>query len=610
MLLGIECGGTHTVSLLATTDGKLLQRHESGAANLRLLTDEALLTHFRSIRLALGIPNAIGVGIAGARGTEDCQRVQKLLAEVWPQIPSCVGHDLESALAAAGLGQSPNQFPLARVIILAGTGSCTYGKTCRGLVAKVGGWGHLLGDHGSGYDIGFTALRAIIATYDQTGAWPKLSQHILRALQLSDPEELIAWVQQATKTEIAALATHVFATQNTPLSATILQQTSKAIATDAAMCARQLGCSQKPIEFVFAGGVFTRQNSQVRRVRRHLRTLRPGMRDGFQVLERESAWGAVALAESALRGLNPTQGRRPAEKSSRPLLKTRRNSNASLSVFIPSPTAPSPTEQRNPRSTQLDQLSTAAAVELMISEDLALPQALRSQAHEITRLIDQVAKSLRKGGRLIYVGAGTSGRLGVLDASECPPTFRSNPSQVQGIMAGGVSALHSSVEGAEDDPEAGARAIAFRDVTRRDVVVGLAASGRTPYVWGALTEARQRGAFTAMICCNPNLEYPARSKPKLVIALDVGPEVLTGSTRLKAGTVTKLTLNMITTLAMVRLGKVVSNLMVDLNPSNSKLRDRAIRIVQTLTGADPAAVKQTLESHQWHVKESIDALKP
>ena len=358
-LLGIECGGTHTVSLLATQQGTLLQRYESGPANLRLLTDEALVTHFDGIRTRLGNPAAIGVGIAGARGADDCERVRQLLAKVWPQVPACVGHDLESALAAASLGQSPEQFPTARIIILAGTGSCTYGKSAKGLVAKVGGWGHLLGDHGSGYDIGFTALRTLVANFDQTGDWPELGHEILRSLQLSDPEELIAWIQHASKKEIAALAAQVFATQRTAVAAGILDQTATSIAKDAAMCARQLRCTRKPIEFVFTGGVFTKQDSQAKRVQRHLKSLRSGIHDTFQVLKRESAWGAVALAESALFNHNPTQGRRTAEKAPRPLLKTPRNADNSLDVSIPTPTKPSPTEQRNPRSLDLDQLSTS-----------------------------------------------------------------------------------------------------------------------------------------------------------------------------------------------------------------------------------------------------------
>ena len=237
----------------------------------------------------------------------------------------------------------------------------------------------------------------------------------------------------------------------------------------------------------------------------------------------------------------------------------------------------------------LDRLSIQDAVDLMLNEDRRIPDALAAARVSIARAVALVTRAFTRGGRLFYVGAGTSGRLGVLDASECPPTFRTPPDQVQGIIAGGQRALWSAVEGAEDDAPAGGRAVASRGVGANDVVVGIAASGRTPFVWGALHEAKRRGASTILLCFNPALAVPRRNRPTLVIAPDVGPEILTGSTRLKAGTATKIVLNVLTTLAMVRIGKVRSNLMIDVNASNAKLRDRAVRILRELTGADRAA---------------------
>jgi len=256
----------------------------------------------------------------------------------------------------------------------------------------------------------------------------------------------------------------------------------------------------------------------------------------------------------------------------------------------------------------LDRLALADAIRLMVREDARLPRALLAEQQGIERVVRLVVSSLRRGGRLIYVGAGTSGRLGMLDASECPPTFSLPPDQVQGIMAGGQQALWSSVEGAEDDPVAGREALRFRGVTARDVVVGIAASGRTPFVWGAFAAAREVGANTVLICFNPHLRFPRGLKPKRVLAPIVGPEVLTGSTRLKAGTATKLLLNMITTLAMVKLGKVKENLMVDVHASNTKLRDRARRIVQALSGADAAAATAALERSDWVVRRALARL--
>ena len=275
---------------------------------------------------------------------------------------------------------------------------------------------------------------------------------------------------------------------------------------------------------------------------------------------------------------------------------------------IPASREMSPTERRNPASTQLDRMPVNAAIDLMLAEDERLPAILRSHRPALARLIREVSKSLGSGGRLFYAGAGTSGRLGVLDASECPPTFRTPPEWVQGIMAGGFRALHSAVEGAEDDAAAGAAAIDNRGLSERDVLIGIAASGRTPFVWGALHAARARGAFTALLCFNPHLARLKGGPPDLLLAIDTGPEILTGSTRLKAGTATKLVLNIVTTLSMVRLGKVVGNLMVDLNPSNVKLRDRAVRIVCELTGAERAAAQAALEVNGWVLKPAIASL--
>jgi N-acetylmuramic acid 6-phosphate etherase len=231
---------------------------------------------------------------------------------------------------------------------------------------------------------------------------------------------------------------------------------------------------------------------------------------------------------------------------------------------------------------------------------------LREQG-KIVKAIEMITDSLRRGGRLMYVGAGTSGRIGLLDASECPPTFNVSPDSVQAIMAGGREALWGSFESAEDDAEAGASAVVGRGVSKKDVVIGIAASGRTPFVWGALHAAKAAGAKTILVCFNPELEFDRETAPALVIAPKIGPEILTGSTRLKAGTATKLLLNMFTTLSMVQLGKVVENLMVDVQPTNVKLRDRAVRIVRELTGLSREEAQAALERTNWSVKKALGA---
>jgi len=271
-------------------------------------------------------------------------------------------------------------------------------------------------------------------------------------------------------------------------------------------------------------------------------------------------------------------------------------------------TAPSPTEQRNPRSINLDKMSVGQAIKLMLAEEARVPKKLLAESKRIEQVVAAIVSAFRKGGRLFYVGAGTSGRLGMLDASECPPTFRTDPRMVQGIIAGGKDALWKSVEGAEDNAAAGKDAMISHHITSKDVVIGIAASGTTPFVWGALAEARKRRATTVLVCFNPLLKIPRKFRPAIVLAPNLGPEILTGSTRLKAGTATKLLLNIFTTLAMVRLGKVMSNLMVDLNPSNTKLRDRAVRIVSELAGTDHLTARLALEQQGWVIREAVTRL--
>lgn len=233
-------------------------------------------------------------------------------------------------------------------------------------------------------------------------------------------------------------------------------------------------------------------------------------------------------------------------------------------------------------SKNLDQMSSLEIVSLMNQEELTVRKAVESAADAVAAVIDKVAVAFQGENRLFYVGAGTSGRLGLLDASECPPTFGSPPEQVQGILAGGLAAFERAVEHAEDRPEDGARELRKRGLTDKDVVVGISASGRTPFVLGALEEARRVGAYTAGIFCNP--EAPMKSKCDQPCFLPTGAEVVTGSTRLKAGTATKLVLNQITTGAMIRSGRVLGNLMISLTPTCEKLVDRSLRILQRATG--------------------------
>lgn len=265
---------------------------------------------------------------------------------------------------------------------------------------------------------------------------------------------------------------------------------------------------------------------------------------------------------------------------------------------------PRRTEQRNPRTTAIDVATSLDIVDLLNAEDQLVAPAVRVRRAEIARTIDLVVDAFRAGGRLIYAGAGTSGRLGVLDAAECPPTFGTEPEMVVGVLAGGAPAMFRSQEGAEDDRAAGAEAMVEHRVSPRDVVVGIAASGTTPYVHAALDRARELGARTVLLTCSdPPPALAARCDVVIVIA--TGPEALTGSTRLKAGTATKLALNTISTGAMVRLGKCYGNLMVDLMAWSEKLRDRGQRIVMEACGVDRETAQHAIVAAGGSVKLAI-----
>ncbi len=264
------------------------------------------------------------------------------------------------------------------------------------------------------------------------------------------------------------------------------------------------------------------------------------------------------------------------------------------------------TEQLNPASAAIDMLAAEDFLRLMNDEDQKVALAVREEIPVIARAVDVIATAFRRGGRLIYVGAGTSGRLGVLDAAECPPTFGVPPSMVRAIIAGGQAAVFAAQEGAEDDEQAGASAIATEHVTESDVVCGISASGRTPFVVGALAEAKRRRAWTILVSTNDRSQIEQRGVcADLIISPNVGPEIIGGSTRLKSGTAQKLVLNMLTTASMVRIGKTYGNIMVDLQPLSAKLRERAKGIVMRISGCDYQTASSVLEQAHGNVKVAL-----
>ena len=262
-----------------------------------------------------------------------------------------------------------------------------------------------------------------------------------------------------------------------------------------------------------------------------------------------------------------------------------------------------PTEQINPASLAIDKAPVRDIIELVINEDRKVIAAVQKEKEKIAHGVEIIAQSLRKGGRVIFIGAGTSGRLGVVEAAEMPPTFGTPPRVVQAIMAGGQAAVFQAKEGVEDNYEEGGRSIGRLRLSNRDVVIGVSASGITPFVRGGLTRARKAGAKIIFVTCWPGSEL--QNFVDLIIAPSVGPEIIAGSTRLKAGTATKMVLNMLTTVSMIKWGKTYGNLMVDVRTGSEKLKDRAKRILGVVTGLEPAAAETLLKRAKWNVKAAI-----
>lgn len=570
-ILGVEGGGTKTAWVLAERVGDGLRVVDQGtlpSSNFRLTPPDRLRCIFRQLPQEVG---RVGMFLAGC-GADDRRSLEVLCAEIWPGAKIVVGSDRDSGLAAA-LGHGDG------IAVNAGTGASVTGR--RGeRIEKAGGWGHILGDAGGAYFLSVQALRLILREYDLHRGEAQFTASILRALALNSRDELVRWAQTADKMEIATLAPIVFeAGMNDEANAVkIIEEGAGVLSEYTEAVASRLHLLAPKVRLL--GGLFQRDSIYTHAFRRKLKKIMPDA--GVAMSEQPPEFGAAWLAvETEERIEGPRQ--------------PREESIAELSAAL--------TEQRNPRSENLEKLDARELVDLFLAEETCVADALRNGAATLARGIEMVSEVLRKGGRLFYVGAGTSGRLGVLDASEIPPTFGASPEMVQGIVAGGMSALHGSVEGAEDQRGGGALAIDERGVTSADIVCGISASGRTPFVLGALEESKKRGAQTILLTCNP-----ARLRGEgmdLEIDLETGPEILTGSTRLKAGTATKIALNILSTGAMVALGKVSGNVMIDLATTNEKLRDRAARLVAEFGKCDYAEACARLHENGWNLRATL-----
>ena len=590
-ILGVEGGGTKTAWVLveavtsgsdAGTEFRILDQGKLPPSNLRLTTPERLREIFAELPKQV---DRAGVFLAGCSTEEDRRSLALICRDIWPNAKIVTGSDRDSGLAAA-LDHGDG------IVVNAGSGSSVTGRRSD-RIERAGGWGHILGDTGGGYFLSIEALRLILREYDLRRGEMQFTAKILHALSLNNLDELVRWAQTADKMEIAMLAPVVFeaAAGGDARVNEIVEEGARVLCEYTEAVASRLHLLAPKVALM--GGLFHRDSIYTHAFRRRLKKNLPDAR--VTVSERPPEFGAAWLA---------------AEKVDHVAFQSKLREIEDLAAAL--------TEQRNPRSENLEKMSARQLAELFVEEEKFVEDALRGATADLARAIEIVTESLRNHGRLFYVGAGSSGRIGVLDASEIPPTFSASPDLVQGIIAGGTTALYRSVEGAEDEESAGTLALRERRTKTGDVVIGITASGRTLFVLGALSHAKSLGAKTILLTCNPAVAAVVdRGAPQpaavatnidLVIALAVGPEILTGSTRLKAGTATKAALNIISTGAMVALGKVRGNLMIDLHATSAKLRDRAVRVVVDLAKCDYESARRKLEAADWNLRAVVEKL--
>ncbi len=556
-VIGVDGGGSKTEAVILNERGEVLGLGRSGSSNYHLVgmsgARDALLVAMHKAATAANVEftqaSAVTWALAGAGHQTDVRLLENLQHETFPHVHGNVVTDAVAALVG-GVGTHRG------IVLIAGTGMIVYGEKGAETSARAGGWGYII-DQGSGYHLAREALQAVTRAADGSNLPTRLQQGLLDKLHLKKTSDLVSWLYAPERqvSEVAALAPMVLAEaeMRDPMAVAIIAQAADALAANVEAVARRLGFDEEAtFPLVLTGGLlgtskFYRQTT-IQSVHTRLSNARA------QTPRHNAAMGAGLMALESL-GI-------PLE----------------IPADVPATIEESwASERSNVLTHNLDLRTTLELAGLMHVEDCRAVAAVRPNLPTIARTIDAIAARMEKGGRLIYVGAGTSGRLGVLDASECPPTFNSNPEQVVGIIAGGQPALTSSVEEAEDDPDAGASAIAAMKIGSEDSIIGIAASGRTPYVIGAMKEARRRDALTVALTCN--LPAPLAQMADFVIAPLVGPEIVGGSTRLKAGTAQKLILNMLSTGVMVKLGKTYGNLMVDVQQLNVKLHERSRRIV-------------------------------
>jgi N-acetylmuramic acid 6-phosphate etherase len=569
-ILGIEGGGTKTAWALVAGD-TIIESGKLPPSNLRLTPPDQITKIFRVLP---GEVDRVGIFLAGCATEEDRGVLLKLAHAVWPDAKIVAGSDRESGMAACLCDRDG-------IAVNAGTGSSVTGRSGH-RIERAGGWGHILGDAGGAYFVSIRALRSVLREYDLRRGEQQFAANILHALGLNNFDELVRWAQTADKMEIASLAPVVFeaARKSDEAAWKIVTAGVSALVDFTTAVALRLHLDAPEVRLM--GGLFEHQKFYGVAFATALKETIPAATVGPS--ESSPEVGAAWLAVGG--------------KLQMPVVEKSTTASAVIAT----------TEEANPKSANLDRLGAREIVELFVAEEKSVEEALRQSVDELARAIELVATAVARGGRTFYVGAGTSGRLGVLDAAEIPPTFGASADLFQGIIAGGAPALRRSIEGAEDDARAGILAMDERGVSREDVVIGISASGRAAFVTEALRRAGEIGAQTILLTSSVSTTAGTAGSTTdfdLLINLKTGPEIVAGSTRLKAGTATKVALNIISTGAMVRLGRVHGNLMIDLQPTNKKLRERAIGLVAQLAGCDRHSARSRLIRADWNLRTAL-----
>ena len=575
-IIGIDGGGTKTIGRIENLSSNEKFEQHGGSSSLTNDFEGACVTIMQIIESLMAKAQckadeiAVVMGLAGAGNQTQVAKLKRRLSMPFALLE--IYNDARTSLFGANNGN-----PVAMVAL--GTGSVGAMLDEQQQEHYVGGWGFPIGDEGGGAKLGFLAIQSLLNELDvYGGANSEFGKRLLHQLG-NEKDNVLNWLRTASPAEYATLAKIVFE-----------------LAPHCTSAQNVIGLHAKEVEKLI---LLTRKNQTIPVVLMGglaaptLPFLNKDIAQFCQLQSGSSLEGACFLAKQKVPDIKVDVKSKASDT----------NPEGDTQAVLLSQLNNMVSEERNANTMNIDLMPTKDILIAINAEDNSVPKAIAKCLPAISDAVDAIVEAFAKGGRLVYIGAGTSGRLGILDAVECPPTFGVTSEQVVGIIAGGNQAIYKAVEGAEDDPELGIQDLKDIQFSNNDVLIGIAASGRTPYVIGALDYARELGATTASVSCNPGAVISKHAD--INICPVVGPEVLTGSTRLKSGTAQKLVLNMLTTASMIRSGKSYENLMVDVNASNKKLYARAIRIVMQATQCNRITAEQALEKTQYKAKLAI-----